>query len=111
MASVSRFSRRERPSVCSTYTRATHVSLHGTRESVDVHGELRIRRALGGLKSSMFVVDERRDEFGRFVLRGGGHGHGVGLCQHGAMGMAADGKTYGPILNHYYRDSKLVRLW
>ena len=51
------------------------------------------------------------DEFGRFVLRGGGHGHGVGLCQHGAMGMAADGKTYGPILNHYYRDSKLVRLW
>jgi stage II sporulation protein D len=91
--------------------RATHASLHGTRESVEIHGELRIRKALGGLKSSMFVVDARRDEFGRFVLRGGGHGHGVGLCQHGAMGMAADGKTYGPILNHYYRDSKLVRLW
>lgn len=91
--------------------RATHASLHGARESVEIHGELRIRRALGGLKSSMFVVDDKRDEFGRFVLRGGGHGHGVGLCQHGAMGMAADGKTYGPILNHYYRDSKLVRLW
>ncbi|WP_052546937.1 SpoIID/LytB domain-containing protein [Enhygromyxa salina] len=91
--------------------RATHATLHGAREQVEIHGELRIRRALGGLKSSMFVVDERRDEFGRFVLRGGGHGHGVGLCQHGAMGMAADGKTYGPILNHYYRDSKLVRLW
>jgi SpoIID/LytB domain protein len=91
--------------------RATHVSLHGTRASVDVHGELRIRKALGGLKSSMFMVDEQRDEFGRFVLRGGGHGHGVGLCQHGAIGMAAAGTTYGPILHHYYAGAKLIRLW
>ena len=91
--------------------RATHATLHGTRESVEIHGELRLRRALGGLKSSMFVVDDQRDEFGRFVLHGGGYGHGVGLCQHGAMGMAAAGKSYGPILHHYYRGSKLVRLW
>lgn len=91
--------------------RATHVSLHGARESVEIHGELRIRKALGGLKSSMFVVAKKRDEFGRFVIHGGGHGHGVGMCQHGAMGMAADGKSYGPILHHYYRDSKLIRLW
>jgi stage II sporulation protein D len=91
--------------------RATHVSLHGTRESVEVHGELRIRKALGGLKSSMFVVAKQRDEFGRFVLHGGGHGHGVGLCQHGAIGMAASGTTYGPILHHYYAGAKLIRLW
>lgn len=91
--------------------RATHAILHGSRERAEIHGELRIRRALGGLKSSMFVVEERRDEYGRFVLHGGGHGHGVGLCQHGAMGMAAAGKTYGPILHHYYRGSKLLRLW
>lgn len=91
--------------------RATHVSLHGARESVELHGELRIRRALGGLKSSMFVVDGKRDEYGRFVLHGGGHGHGVGMCQHGAIGMAAAGMTYGPILHHYYRGSKLIRLW
>jgi stage II sporulation protein D len=91
--------------------RATRVSLHGSRESVEIHGELRIRRALGGLKSSMFVVAKRRDEFGRFVLHGGGHGHGVGMCQHGAIGMAAAGKSYGPILHHYYRDSKIIRLW
>lgn len=91
--------------------RATHATLHGVRRSVELHGELRIRRALGGLRSSMFVVEEQRDRHGRFVLRGGGYGHGVGMCQHGAMGMAAAGKTYGPILHHYYRDSKLVRLW
>jgi stage II sporulation protein D len=91
--------------------RATHATLHGSREKVELHGELRIRKALGDLRSSMFVVANQRDEFGRFVVHGGGHGHGVGLCQHGAMGMAAAGKTYGPILHHYYRDSKLVRLW
>ncbi len=91
--------------------RATHATLHGSAGKAEIHGELRIRKALGGLKSSMFVVAKDRDEFGRFVLHGGGHGHGVGMCQHGAMGMAADGKTYGPILHHYYRASKLIRLW
>jgi SpoIID/LytB domain protein len=91
--------------------RATHATLHGSKDKVELHGELRIRKALGGLKSSMFVIDKQRDEFGRFVLHGGGHGHGVGLCQHGAMGMAAAGMSYGPILHHYYRDSKLIRLW
>jgi len=91
--------------------RATHLSVHGGRESVELHGELRIRRALGGLKSSMFIVDPQPDEYGRFVVHGGGYGHGVGMCQHGAMGMAAAGMSYGPILHHYYRDSKLIRLW
>ncbi|NVB36772.1 SpoIID/LytB domain-containing protein [Pseudenhygromyxa sp. WMMC2535] len=90
--------------------RATHASLHGSRRSVDLHGELRIRKALGGLRSSMFVVDGK-DRHGRLVLRGGGYGHGVGMCQHGAIGMAAAGKSYGPILNHYYSGSKLIRLW
>jgi stage II sporulation protein D len=91
--------------------RAIHATLHGSKDKVELHGELRIRKALGGLKSSMFVVGKDRDEFGRFVLHGGGHGHGVGMCQHGAMGMAAAGITYGPILHHYYKSSKLIRLW
>ncbi len=91
--------------------RATEVELAFAKQSVTIHGELKIRQALGGLKSSMFVVEPKQDEHGRLVLRGGGHGHGVGLCQHGAIGMAAAGKSYGPILNHYYPGSKIVRLW
>ena len=47
----------------------------------------------------------------KLVGNGGGYGHGVGLCQHGAIGMAGSGMTYGPILHHYYRGSKLIRLW
>jgi stage II sporulation protein D len=31
-----------------------------------------------------------------------GYGHGVGLCQYGADGMAAQGKSYSEIINHYY---------
>lgn len=91
--------------------RATEVELLGSKSNTTIHGELKIRQALGGLKSSAFVVDGERDAKGHFVLHGAGHGHGVGLCQHGAIGMAAAGKSYGPILSHYYPGSKLVRLW
>ena len=42
-------------------------------------------------------------ESDRFVLKGAGWGHGVGLCQIGAAVMATDGKTYAEILQHYYR--------
>jgi SpoIID/LytB domain protein len=63
--------------------------------------ELEIRRALSQshLYSSAFVVDR---EAGRFVLRGAGWGHGVGLCQIGAAVMAEQGKGYKEILEHYY---------
>ena len=91
--------------------RATHLRLEGKRGQCEIHGELRIRRALGNLKSSMFRVLPERDRYGRFQLVGGGHGHGVGLCQHGAMGMAREGKDYEQILTHYYRDAELERLW
>jgi stage II sporulation protein D len=91
--------------------RATSLRLYGERKAFVLHGELRIRRALGGLKSSMFLIEPERDRHGRFVLLGGGHGHGVGLCQHGAMGMARHGKTVDEILAHYYQGASLERLW
>ena len=37
-----------------------------------------------------------------FVFLGRGWGHGVGLCQNGAFGMALAGATYDAILRHYY---------
>jgi stage II sporulation protein D len=42
-------------------------------------------------------------------LDGVGYGHGVGLCQLGARGMATRGATYGDILAHYYPRTRLVR--
>jgi peptidoglycan hydrolase-like amidase len=91
--------------------RAVELRLTGARGEILLSGELKIRRALGSLKSSMFVVEAERDRYGRFVLHGGGHGHGVGMCQHGAMGMARAGKSYGAILAQYYAGSRLKKMW
>ncbi len=49
-----------------------------------------------------------RGEGWRF--RGRGWGHGVGLCQVGAVGMARRGHDYRSILAHYYRGAAVVRL-
>ena len=41
-------------------------------------------------------------ENGTFVFEGSGNGHGVGLSQNGAQGMAQQGYTYEEIIKHYY---------
>ena len=43
-------------------------------------------------------------------FEGRGWGHGVGLCQAGAMLMAREGKTYRQILQHYYPGTTIARL-
>ncbi|MEO8349926.1 MAG: hypothetical protein ABI610_13550, partial [Acidobacteriota bacterium] len=43
-----------------------------------------------------------------FVFLGRGWGHGVGLCQNGAYGMALAGATYDRILRHYYQGVDIV---
>lgn len=49
------------------------------------------------------VIDPRTRELKGFEAWGGGWGHGVGLSQTGAVGMAAKGYTFEEILKHYYR--------
>ncbi|RKD92844.1 SpoIID/LytB domain-containing protein [Mangrovibacterium diazotrophicum] len=76
--------------------------------------ELEIRRALSTshLYSSAFVIDHLDIENGvpqKFVLTGAGWGHGVGLCQIGAAVMGEKGYSYQEILQHYFRDSELVK--
>jgi stage II sporulation protein D len=43
----------------------------------------------------------------RLVIRGAGFGHGVGMSQYGAMGMAAQGWDYRRILGHFYTGTDL----
>ncbi len=87
--------------------RVTVLRVIGTRRSFDVRGELAIRRLLSpnSLKSTMFYVEVKYGDDGlpdRFIIRGGGFGHGVGMCQTGAAMMALKGYTYRQILSHYY---------
>jgi stage II sporulation protein D len=58
------------------------------------------------LKSSYFHVES---ENGSLVIRGHGYGHGLGMCQQGAMEMARVGYNYVDILMFYFRDLRLTR--
>jgi stage II sporulation protein D len=67
-------------------------------------------RNLFGLRESLTSVEIQRDPEGRVaaaVFAGRGWGHGVGLCQVGAYGMALRGANYVEILRHYYRGAVL----
>ncbi len=88
--------------------RARAVRVIGTTGTEVIRGELRIRQAFGNLRSSLFVVEMQR---GSAVFRGAGFGHGVGMCQTGAVGMAEAGKGYREILRHYYPGTTLRKLW
>jgi SpoIID/LytB domain protein len=84
------------------------LTITGDKSKIDVAGDLKIRRLLGGLKSTLF--DVKRDG-NTFVFSGAGFGHGVGMCQLGAIGMAEAGKTHDQILGHYYRGTHLHRIY
>ena len=43
----------------------------------------------------------------RWVVKGGGWGHGLGMSQYGAYGQALEGRGYRKILHHYYRNTTL----
>lgn len=57
------------------------------------------------LKSTFFSISESED---KVVLEGTGFGHGVGMCQEGAMVMALTDKDFRQILHHYYSDVHLI---
>lgn len=79
------------------------IRIHGSADTVVIKKELPIRQALGGLPSALFVMDVSGKSPNRtFTFTGGGRGHGVGLCQNGAKGMADAGHDYGEILLHYF---------
>jgi stage II sporulation protein D len=88
--------------------RANEITIVGSARSERIRGELNIRRAFGNLRSSLFVAEVRD---GAITFRGGGFGHGVGLCQTGSIGMAEARKSYRDILSHYYQRSVLRKLW
>jgi stage II sporulation protein D len=60
---------------------------------------LRTIRADFNLRSTFFSVFAVGDSI---ILKGRGYGHGVGLCQEGAMEMAARGFNYKQIIDFYY---------
>lgn len=61
------------------------------------------------LFSSAFVLKQNNSQL--LEIHGAGWGHGVGLCQIGALGMALRGENYNSILSHYYPQYQLVQAY
>lgn len=53
-----------------------------------------------GLKSSDFTIEQNNDHL---IFTTKGFGHGIGMSQYGANGMAKEGKTYQEIVGYYYQ--------
>src|ERR1041384_4664398 len=92
--------------------RVTDLELIGTGGTAHVRGG-RIRSALG-LREQLFVIDREYDDAGRvteFVFTGRGWGHGVGMCQVGAYGLAKQGWSAEQILKAYYTGIEVTRMY
>jgi len=100
------------------------LMVHFENGSVKVENEYNIRKILGcgmtgitykdgskgkvsSLIPSAFCTVELQED-GTYLLCGGGYGHGIGMSQNGANGMAKAGYNYIEILNFFYKDIELV---
>jgi stage II sporulation protein D len=79
----------------------------GTKASLTGE-ELRKIVGYNVVRSAIFKV---RKKGGLFIFKGKGSGHGVGLSQWGAKGMAENGYSYREILRHYYPGTRLKKAY
>jgi SpoIID/LytB domain protein len=94
--------------------RVKAIRVVGSEGDLVVQREWPIRQLLGMLRSGMFEVGVELDADQmptNFHFIGGGWGHGAGMCQLGAIGMAEHNHDYRQILSHYYNGAKVFRLY
>ena len=100
--------------------RITELEISGvenkTKRNLIINSEYKIRDALHPefLYSSAFIIILDLDDsqiIKSITLRGAGWGHGVGLCQIGALGMALSHKTSEEILTHYFPSTKIKKMY
>lgn len=92
--------------------RVAELEVRGVNGSKNLKG-FQIRSALG-VRDDLFIIRRDLSEDRRvtqFHLVGRGWGHGVGLCQVGAYGMALEGYTAEEILKHYYTGIDLTKMY
>lgn len=87
--------------------RASQMVLKGRSKEREVVEGLAIRWTLD-LPDTQFRIHKSSNQ--EWVFSGKGLGHGVGLCQVGAVAMAQRGHRYREILHHYYTNVQLGRL-
>ncbi len=101
-----------RPWKLGTSGRAVQIYVIGSRRSVVLNG-YKVRNALG-LRDTLFTISRSFNADGSieaFTFHGRGWGHGVGLCQVGAFGMARAGRSYEEILKTYYQGVEIRKAY
>lgn len=101
---------------------ALQLKVTGTKNSITVETENKIRAALGGsgyqikkqdgtviqstrlLPSAFFTIEKNGKSY---IIKGGGYGHGIGMSQNGANEIAKTGKTYEQILQFFYSGTQV----
>lgn len=101
-----------------TSLRVTDRTASGRAEKVEIAaGDRRVTLAATDLRQRIgydrlpSLAFEVRPARGGFELEGRGLGHGAGLCQWGAAGMARQGADYREILRHYYPGTEVTRMY
>jgi stage II sporulation protein D len=100
------------PSRLGNSGRVVQIQVIGSRSSVVLNG-YKARSALG-LQDTLFTLTRRQNPDGtiaEFTFHGRGFGHGIGLCQVGAAGMAKAGKSYEEILKTYYQGVEIGKAY
>ena len=92
--------------------RAVDLEIVGSNGTFHLTGG-KIRSALR-LNEQLFVINKKYDANGRataYSFTGRGWGHGVGMCQYGAYGLAKMGVKYDAIIKHYYTGVDLTKAY
>jgi stage II sporulation protein D len=92
--------------------RVVQIQAIGSRGSIVLNG-YKVRNALG-LRDTLFTLTREYNPDGsiaNFTFYGRGWGHGVGLCQVGAFGMARAGRSYEEILKTYYQGVQIRKAY
>ncbi|HQU91490.1 MAG TPA: SpoIID/LytB domain-containing protein [Pyrinomonadaceae bacterium] len=91
--------------------RATEIEIIGSNGVKTLKGG-KIRSALR-LKEQLFVINKRYsgNTVTSYTFTGRGWGHGVGMCQYGAYGMAKMGVKYADIVKHYYTGVEVTKAY
>ncbi|MBA2380339.1 MAG: SpoIID/LytB domain-containing protein [Blastocatellia bacterium] len=91
--------------------RATEIEIVGSNGVKTLKGG-RIRSALR-LREQLFVIEKlySGDRVVSYTFTGRGWGHGVGMCQYGAFGLARMGVKYDDIIRHYYTGVDVTKVY
>ncbi|MBO8169789.1 MAG: SpoIID/LytB domain-containing protein [Thermoanaerobacteraceae bacterium] len=71
----------------------------------------KLRQALGSDKMRSTLLDRFEVSGNKLIIGGRGYGHGVGMSQWGARALAEQGKSAEEIVNYFFKDVKIQKVW